>query len=215
MTRRGEFALKRILFVCTGNTCRSPMAEALFRHMAKQAGLQVEVRSAGVAAMDGAPISPHSRTILEKKGLTDDLRSRAVVSEDIAWADLILTMTMNHKRVVMEMFPDAVAKAFTLKEYVLNSDPDVLQKMEEKEAIIAKLQLNLALNEPIDEHEKERLMQLEAEAPSFDIADPFGGSLEDYTACATEIEQYLQQVIDKLKQQDDSQDEDSAFDSND
>lgn len=203
--------MKRILFVCTGNTCRSPMAEALFRHMAKQAGLQVEVRSAGVAATDGAPISPHSRTILEKKGLTDDIRSSAVIKEHIAWADLILTMTMNHKRVIVEMYPEAVTKSFTLKEYVLDHNPDLQQKMEEKEAIIANIQMNLALNEPVDEHETKRLEQLEAEVPSFDVADPFGGSLDDYEACAAEIEQHLQQVINKLKRHDSDHDADDAI----
>lgn len=190
--------MKRILFVCTGNTCRSPMAEGMFRQMAEQAGIRIEVRSAGVAAAGGTPISPQARIVLRDKGIKDELRSDMLDRNLTEWADLILTMTMNHKRFVIERFPDAVTKVHTLKEYAL-ADPSVIHDLEERQALIASLQLNMAMNQPLDAEDQQRLAELEARLPSFDVADPIGGPVEVYEACAAEIGQALAQVIEKLQ----------------
>ena len=56
--------MQRILFICTGNTCRSPMAEGLLRKLAAERGLKLEVKSAGVSAVDGMPVSRHTAAIL-------------------------------------------------------------------------------------------------------------------------------------------------------
>lgn len=104
----------RILFVCTGNTCRSPMAEAILKSMNVPG---VEVKSAGVFAADGSNASLHSQQVLEEEKIIHSHSSSLLTSEAAEWATYILTMTSGHKRTVIGMYPDAGRKTFTLKEF--------------------------------------------------------------------------------------------------
>jgi protein-tyrosine-phosphatase len=115
--------MRRVLFVCTGNTCRSPMAEAMFR--AKAADLGIEVKSAGVAAFDGQKASEHAIHALRERGISHDHVSQRLNEELIAWADIVLTMTASHKALVLSFFPQAAEKVFTLCEYVDIGDKDI------------------------------------------------------------------------------------------
>jgi protein-tyrosine-phosphatase len=104
-----------IYYICTGNTCRSPMAEAIF-HSHNKDGMNV--RSAGIYAMDGGDISENAKRVIRDANIDYTHFSRQVSEEDVRWADLILTMTTAHKHLVMQAFPYAADKIFTLKEYV-------------------------------------------------------------------------------------------------
>lgn len=88
----------RILLVCTGNTCRSPMGEALLRRALEARGWShVEVRSAGVGAAPGARASAEAVRVAERHGLDlSDHRSTPLEGELMDWADLILTMSPSH-----------------------------------------------------------------------------------------------------------------------
>jgi protein-tyrosine-phosphatase len=90
--------MHRLLFVCSGNTCRSPLAEALARNAAKALGItDVEISSAGTSAWDGAPPSDGALLIGLERGM--DLsghRARELTAEIVASADLILAMGPHH-----------------------------------------------------------------------------------------------------------------------
>lgn len=94
----------RLLFVCSGNTCRSPLAAALAERELARLGRMVDVRSAGVSAARGAPASHGSLRVGARNGL--DLSghlSRPVDSELLGWADLILVMSQGHLLRLAEM----------------------------------------------------------------------------------------------------------------
>ncbi|MDY0323553.1 MAG: low molecular weight protein arginine phosphatase [Candidatus Carbobacillus sp.] len=108
---------KRILFVCTGNTCRSPMAEALARRYWGED--QVEVLSAGLFAIEGESASPEAQLVLEEEGIDlSQHRARPLTSELLEEADLILTMTRAHRQMLLSLYPEHEHKIWTLKAWV-------------------------------------------------------------------------------------------------
>jgi len=163
--------MKKILFVCSGNTCRSSMAEGFFNSAAssdKYIGNQYTAASAGLAAFDGDPASADSINIL--KSIWDiDISthcSRHISEDDTGSAHLILTMTRNHKNAILELFPDAGFKVYTLKEFV---------------------------------NDKKKNSDSEAYNFTLDIADPYGMPVTVYRKCAEEIKEAVDKLASKLK----------------
>jgi len=94
-----------ILLICTGNTCRSPMAEAMLRHKLKERGVEgVVVGSAGTGAWDGAPASEGAYLIALEHGLDlSSHRARLLTRELLASSTLVLTMARHHLARVQQL----------------------------------------------------------------------------------------------------------------
>jgi len=110
----------KILFVCTGNTCRSFMAEALARKMLRERNRSgIEVASAGICACPGDPAPDAAVEALAGMGVgAGEHRASRLTPEAVAEAALILTMTVSHREWIRGSFPEAAGKIFTLAEYV-------------------------------------------------------------------------------------------------
>ena len=108
--------MKTILCICTGNVCRSPMAEGLFRKAAGNG--EFRVVSAGLGAVDGQPPTPHSVSAMRELGIDISAqRSRALTADLVRQADYIFGMTHAHVDTVGLLYPSAADKTFLLREF--------------------------------------------------------------------------------------------------
>ncbi|MBC8097559.1 MAG: ribose 5-phosphate isomerase B [Akkermansiaceae bacterium] len=109
--------MKTVLFVCTGNICRSPMAEGIFRQAVQGRG-NYRVVSAGLGAMDGQPPSTHAVRATRELGIDiSNQRSRMLTPELVRQADYIFGMTHSHVDTVMMLYPQVAEKTFLLREF--------------------------------------------------------------------------------------------------
>ncbi|HEX3028683.1 MAG TPA: low molecular weight protein arginine phosphatase [Clostridia bacterium] len=154
----------KITFVCTGNTCRSCMAEGIFRATAENRPdkMSFTAMSRGIFANDGEGASQHSVKVLATLWNIDISLHKAKMlnSTDVDLSDLILTATRSHRDALKQMYPNSSKHIFTLKEYI---NPD------------------------IPKNDK-----------SLDISDPYGLPYDRYEACAREIYDCINLLINKL-----------------
>lgn len=114
-------SIRRVLFICTGNSCRSPMAEGILRHLWQQDERRPElvVESAGVSAFDGGRATTEAMDALRERGIDiKSHQSRTVRREMLLAADLIVTMTRSHKRPVLALAPEVAGRIFAMGELV-------------------------------------------------------------------------------------------------
>ncbi len=123
-----DLKMMNILFVCTGNVCRSPMAAAYFNHLCGQRGLRnVAATSAGIAADVGEPMSANARRALEKIGVKAPAAADSSTPIDrglVLAADLIVVMGWRHERWLADKYPEVSGKVRKLLSYT-GSEADV------------------------------------------------------------------------------------------
>jgi protein-tyrosine phosphatase len=107
-----------ILVVCTGNICRSPVAERLLRAQSEALGLPVVVHSAGTQSMVGHDMTPEAAHLAQHYGADPvDHHSKQLTEQQIAGADLILTATREHRSKVVSLHPRAARYTYTLNQF--------------------------------------------------------------------------------------------------
>lgn len=173
----------RILTVCTGNICRSPVAERLLDRHLTAAGHDVDVRSAGTWG-GVQPVSADTVRASRQIGLElTDHRSRKLSSELIATdgADLIVAMTRDHLRAIVALDPSAWPRTFTLKELArraADTPLDVADFQEWRAAI----------------GEGRKAADTTAPSPDDDVADPYGMNPQAHTNMVAEIDELVSRI---------------------
>lgn len=110
--------IRSVLLVCSGNTCRSPMAAALLKQLWQEAnpGWDLEVQSAGTGAFPGDRAAEHAVTVMHERGLDLSTHRSQVVPEGKSF-DLVLTMTRSHRDAILACQPALAGRVFTIGEY--------------------------------------------------------------------------------------------------
>jgi protein-tyrosine phosphatase len=192
-TPRGRF---RILFVCTGNICRSPIAERLTRHgLARRLGAAAasfHVESAGTWGHDGSPMEPFALQVLREYGVAaDDFVGRELTAEHILVADLVLTATRDHEDQVLSIDRYAGRRTFPLTEFarlVRSVDQGALPAGDPAARAGALVDAADALRR-----------RLPAAGPyDDDIPDPLGSPLHVYRLCGECIADVVESLLDAM-----------------
>lgn len=186
-----------VLFVCTGNICRSPMADQILEQLAKKHNLPLSVSSAGVAAMTGEPMTKESADAMAQRGYKPGShKARDLTPQLLTAADLVITMTLDHRSDIARMLPKASRYSFTLDEFArlasfLMNDPQYSEEFKKKPKETTAQYLARAIKETT----LLRGMVPTGEEPR-DVVDPYGESLEIYTQVAEQIDEMLKVVVE-------------------
>jgi protein-tyrosine phosphatase len=182
-----------VLHVCTGNICRSPMAERIMRaEMEARFGpaLDVLVHSAGTyGGHDGEPMNPAAAWELAARGLDADGFTATWLREpQLAWADLVLAATADHKAQVLVLEPRALRRTFTLLELArLSGHVDGSTLPPGPPGVRLRALAEAAADM--------RGLHPAAERTADDVDDPYGGPPEEFTAAADRISAAVRAVV--------------------
>jgi protein-tyrosine-phosphatase len=121
---------QKILFVCTGNICRSPMAEGLLKKMALDNQWSLEAQSAGLAAFNGVPATQEAVEACKEKGIDISAHQSQPLSKNLVLeSTLILTMTDKHKESILRKMPQLADKVILFSDFAGQGIEDVEDPM--------------------------------------------------------------------------------------
>lgn len=177
----------KILFVCTGNICRSPMAAQMFQQMLERNGIAnlVEIDSAGTGSLDGSPLEPQAKAAIERMGFEGRAHSaQPLTRELVESANLVLTATQAQCTEVVELLVRANRYTFTLKEFAHLAEYELghreVAKSQSPADLLAET-LGLRGYATLD--------------PDQDIADPYRKSDTAFDRAAWETKESLEQLV--------------------
>jgi protein-tyrosine phosphatase len=181
--------MARVLVVCTGNVCRSPIAEGLLRaaFLERLGGGAPEVGSAGTMGWEGSGADPNSVAAAAERGVDISGHvARALSTAALASADLVLAMSSEHALAVVREAPEAASRTFTLKELVrlLEALPEPAARQD----LVARVAAADAL----------RTDGFAGNPDDLDVADPLGMPLQSFRAVAWELEEWCGRLADGL-----------------
>lgn len=167
--------------VCTGNLCRSPMAEGLLRAAAELKGCDMEVSSVGTWAHFGYPAMPESVMVLKNKGIDiTGHKSRPVDQQELRAADVVVAMTSVHVKELLQLVPEVKPKLILMKELVELA-------LEGELPPTAEARLSRLLGAPRPEWRR-----------ALDLDDPIGKPIGAYEKTAAEIEMGVEVLMSAL-----------------
>lgn len=183
----------RVLMICTANSCRSPIAEAVLRDAIARAALRWTVSSAGVIGRDGHPMDAKAAKVLAERAIAmPGWTSRRLVPEMIEHADLVLTAGLEHRSTVVRMVPTAIPRTFPLLQFA---------RFAEHAASAGPRAGALGSGAPYSGASSiERIVAARedlqpAPAGSDDLADPIGRSIRHFRDCADTITRAVEQIV--------------------
>ncbi len=187
--------MAQVLVVCTGNICRSPMAEGFLRDLFELRSDQDErivVSSAGTSAWDGSPATEEAvSAAADREADISGHRARRLAAHLVEQADFILGMTTEHALAATRLVPPATPRTFTLKELV--QLVEALPPADEPAGSNAQ-----RLRARVEEADRLRVDGFQGNRFDLDVVDPIGLSIDTYRAVAWELDQLCTRLVDGL-----------------